>query len=309
MIIRGRAVRSFVTVTGELSSRTLLAEQRLKPGNQIPSVALHLFSAGSMAQGWQWGWELDEDFAYDAEKKSWGRETGVGGRGRRKNPNSPFPRITEMLLLKGPGWQEGPFGGWGGFWWLAGSVLLWWHPDSEDAAGCSCSPASPRQAPRTGGPVWERNAPGSQDQPVLPASCPAACPHPEEGHLGTARFGVTSLSPVTVWRGVYKGTASAGFSQWGRHRDGGQGGHSAGERGAPVLLFAERELVAGTRGGGAFGGDGSRRKRAGSTPGAGIWVEAESGRSWQRCGPPPGQHSLFLPAPPWKWFSSQLRPA
>lgn len=58
MIIRGRAVQSFVTVTGELSSRTLLAEQRLKPGNQIPSVALHLFSAGSMVQGWQWGWEL-----------------------------------------------------------------------------------------------------------------------------------------------------------------------------------------------------------------------------------------------------------
>lgn len=192
---------------------------------------------------------------------------------------------------------------------VAGSVLPWWHLDSEDAAGCSCCPASPRQAPRTGGPVWERNAPRSQDQPVLPASCPAACPHPEEGHLRTARFGVTSLSPVTGGRGVDKGTASAGFSQWGRHRDRGQGEHSAGERGAPLLLFAERELVAGTRGGGAFGGDGSRRKRAGSTPGAGIWVEAESGRSWQRCGPPPGQHSLFLPAPPWKWFSSQLRPA
>lgn len=76
-------------MTGELSSRTLLAEQRLKPGNQIPSVALHLFSAGSMVQGWQWGWELYYDFAYDAEK-----ELGEGKWGKKevkKNPNSLFP--------------------------------------------------------------------------------------------------------------------------------------------------------------------------------------------------------------------------
>lgn len=196
MIIRGRAVRSFVTVTGELSSRTLLAEQRLKPGNQIPSVALHLFSAGSMAQGWQWGWELDEDFAYDAEKKSWGRETGVGGRGRRKNPNSPFPRITEMLLLKGPGWQEGPFGGWGGFWWLArccrggtrtartqmGAPALLHHPDkplaqealfgNEMLLGARISPSCPHRAllpvPIQRRDTWGRRGLVSRPCPLSP---------------------------------------------------------------------------------------------------------------------------------------------
>lgn len=230
-----------------------------------------------------------------------------GGRGRRKNPNSPFPRITEMLLLEGPAGRSP--------WCLggilaAGLALPWWHPDSEDAAGCCCSPASPRQAPRTGGPVWEQNAPRSQDParitPVQRRDLRRAAERgAPRGHLGTARFGVTSLSRVAGGRGVYKGTASEGFFQRGRHRDRGQGQRSAGERGAPLLLFAERELVAESRGGGAFGGDGSRRKRAGSTPGAGIWVEAESGRSCRRCGPPPGQHSLFLPAPPWKWFSSQ----
>lgn len=102
-------------MTGELSSRTLLAEQRLKPGNQIPSVALHLFSAGSMAQGWQWGWELDEDFAYDAEKKSWGRETG----GKREAKKSQFAisQDNRDAPARGAGREVplvpgGNFGGW-----------------------------------------------------------------------------------------------------------------------------------------------------------------------------------------------------